>query len=196
MIEEIGEVKKKPAPSPLYWRLLPSDLGDMGIIWAKRDGPSIVRIILPGEGAGTFALIDEKYPDAWEDSHTKIEEMCEKMERYLAGEPVRLSLTLLDMDRCYDFQKKVLLKAAGIPRGRVISYGGLAQKISAPCASRAVGTALARNPFPVILPCHRVVKASGYPGQYGGGADTKKRLLEMEGVLFDNGGKIEGRFFW
>jgi methylated-DNA-[protein]-cysteine S-methyltransferase len=189
-------VKKKPGPSPLYWRLLPTTLGDLGVIWVKRDGPSILRIMLPREDTGTFALIDEKYPEAFEDSHKKIEELCEKIERSLAGEPVRFSLTLLDMDRCYDFQKKVLLKAAEIPRGRVISYGGLAEKISAPCASRAVGTALARNPFPVILPCHRVVKASGYPGQYGGGADTKKRLLAMEGVLFDDGGKIVDRFFW
>jgi methylated-DNA-[protein]-cysteine S-methyltransferase len=196
MVVERGVVKKKPRLSPLYWRLFPSALGDMGIIWEGRGSPSILRIVLPREDAGTFTLIDEKYPEASEDSHKKIEEMCEKMERYLAGEPVRLPLTLLDMDRCHDFQKKVLLKAAEIPRGRVISYGGLADKISAPCASRAVGTALARNPFPIILPCHRVVKASGYSGQYGGGADTKKRLLEMEGVLFDDGGKIDRQFFW
>jgi len=189
-------VKKKPGPARLYWRLVPSALGDLGIIWTGKDSPSILRIILPREEAETFALIDEKYPEASEDSHNKIEELCETMGRYLAGEPIRFSLTLLDMDRCHDFQKKVLSKAAGIPRGRVISYGGLAEKISAPCAARAVGTALARNPFPLILPCHRVVKASGYPGQYGGGADTKKRLLEMEGVRFDDGGKIEGRFFW
>lgn len=189
-------MKKKPEPAPIYYRLFPSALGDMGIIWARREGPSIINIILPGGDAGTFTLIDEKYPGAAEGSHKKIDEMCEKMERYLAGEPVKFSLVFLEMDLCYDFQKKVLLKAAEIPRGRVISYGGLAEKISAPCASRAVGTALARNPFPIILPCHRVVKASGYPGQYGGGADTKKRLLEMEGVLFDDGGKIERRFFW
>lgn len=190
------EVKKKPAPEPLYWRLLPSALGDMGIIWVKRDGPSIVRIMLPQEGAGTVDLINEKYPEASEESHKKIEELCERMGSYLAGEPLRLSLSLLNMDRCYDFQKKVLLKAVEIPRGRVSSYGGLAEKIAAPCASRAAGTALARNPFPLVLPCHRVVKASGYSGQYGGGADTKKRLLEMEGVRFDDGGKIEARFFW
>jgi methylated-DNA-[protein]-cysteine S-methyltransferase len=191
-----GEVKKKPGSFPLYYRVLPSALGDMGIIWIKRDGPSIIHIILPEGGAEAIARIDENYPEASEDSHEKIDEMCEKIVRYLAGEPVRFSMTFLDIDRCYDFQKKVLLKSAEIPRGRIISYGGLAEKIFAPCASRAVGTALARNPFPIILPCHRVVKASGYPGQYGGGADTKKRLLEMEGVLFDDGGKIEGRFFW
>jgi methylated-DNA-[protein]-cysteine S-methyltransferase len=189
-------VKKKPGSFPLYYRVLPSALGDMGIIWAMKGSPSIVRIILPREEAETLARIDENYPEASEDSHKKIEKMCETMVRYLTGEPARLPLTLLDIDRCYDFQKKVLLKSAKIPRGRVISYGGLALKISAPCASRAVGTALARNPFPIILPCHRVVKASGYPGRYGGGADTKKRLLEMEGVLFNDGGKIEGRYFW
>ncbi|MEA3470433.1 MAG: MGMT family protein [Thermodesulfobacteriota bacterium] len=189
-------MKKKTEPPPICYRLLPSTLGDIGIIWVMRKVPLIINIILPGGDAGTFPLIDEKYPEASEGYHKKIDEMCEKMWRYLAGEPVRFSLALLEMDRCYDFQKKVLLKAAEIPRGRVISYGGLAEKISAPCASRAVGTALARNPFPVILPCHRVVKASGYPGQYGGGADTKKRLLKMEGVLFDAWGKIERRFFW
>ncbi|MBN2179693.1 MAG: methylated-DNA--[protein]-cysteine S-methyltransferase [Deltaproteobacteria bacterium] len=189
-------MKKKPESFPLYYRVFPSVLGDIGVIWVKKDGPSIIHIILPKREVGTLTLIDERYPEASEDSDKKIDEMCEKMVRYLVGEPVRFSLTFLDIDRCYDLQKKVLLKAAEIPRGRVISYGGLAEKISAPCASRAVGTALARNPFPLILPCHRVVKASGYPGQYGGGADTKKRLLAMEGVLFNDGGKIEDRFFW
>ena len=189
-------MENKSAAAPLYWRLLPSAVGDMGIIWEGKESPSIVRIVLPRKGAETFALIDEEYSEASEDSHVKIDELCERMVRYLVGEPVSLPFTLLNIDRCHDFQKKVLLKAAEIPRGKVISYGGLAEKIAAPCASRAVGMALARNPFPIILPCHRVVKSTGYAGQFGGGADTKKRLLEMEGVRFDSRGKIEGRFFW
>ncbi len=189
-------MKKKPESFPLYYRVIPSALGDIGIIWVKRNKPFIIHIILPEKEVGTLALIDERYPDASEDSHIKIDEMCDTMVRYLDGEPVRFSLPLLDMDRCYDFQKRVLLKTAEIPRGRVITYGGLAEKIDAPCASRAVGTALARNPFPLILSCHRVVKASGYPGQFGGGAEMKKGLLEMEGVLFDSRSRIERRFFW
>jgi methylated-DNA-[protein]-cysteine S-methyltransferase len=94
------------------------------------------------------------------------------------------------MTLCYDFQKKVLLETRQIPRGKVISYGHLADRILAPGAARAVGSALARNPFPLIIPCHRVVKSTGYLGNFSGGSEMKKFLLQMEGVQSNTRGKI------
>lgn len=80
------------------------------------------------------------------------------------------------------FQSRVLKGCARIPRGRAVSYGDLARMIGAPNAQRAVGTALARNPVPLLVPCHRVVRSDGKLGNYGmGGEAAKRALLEREG---------------
>ena len=100
------------------------------------------------------------------------------------------NLQFMDMTQCYDFQKKVLLETRQIPRGKVISYGRLADKIFAHGAARAVGSALAKNPFPLIIPCHRVIKSTGYLGNFSGGSEMKKFLLQMEGVPLNTRGKI------
>lgn len=189
-------MQKNSESRPRSYRVIPSSLGDMGVVWVRRKVPSVIDILLPGRDEKTVAVIADKYPDATEGFHEKIDELSEKLARYLEGEAVRFSLELLNLDLCYDFQKRVLLKVAEIPPGRVISYGGLAEKISAPSAARAVGTALARNLFPVILPCHRVVRSNGHIGQFGGGPGMKKRLLELEGIGFDDGYMIDRRFFW
>ena len=72
---------------------------------------------------------------------------------------------------------------ARIPYGRTLSYGDVAEKAGNPRAFRAAGTACGANPVPLIVPCHRVVQAGGRPGNYGGGPEMKRGLLEMEGVL-------------
>jgi O-6-methylguanine DNA methyltransferase len=69
-------------------------------------------------------------------------------------------------------------------------------RLSAPRAARAVGTALARNPFPLIIPCHRVVRSDGMLGGFGGGLKMKKALLEMEGVAFDRSGRVQKAHLW
>ena len=105
------------------------------------------------------------------------------------------NLQFIDMTQCYDFQKKVLLETREIPRGKVSCYGHLADRILAPGAARAVGSALARNPFPLIIPCHRVVKSTGYLGNFGGGSEMKRFLLQMEGVQSNTRGKIGPEYF-
>jgi methylated-DNA-[protein]-cysteine S-methyltransferase len=83
-----------------------------------------------------------------------------------------------------------------IPRGYVSSYSALAAHIGKPKAARAAGTALARNPFPIIIPCHRTVRTDGSLGGFGGGLPMKRALLEMEGVAFDGLGHVKKEFFW
>lgn len=89
----------------------------------------------------------------------------------------------VDLSHLRPFQRRVLEKAAEIPRGELRPYSWIAREIGAPGATRAVGTALGRNPIPFIIPCHRVVRADGSLGEYsGGGPEMKVRVLRSEGV--------------
>lgn len=91
---------------------------------------------------------------------------------------------LLKSSGLTEFQKSVLIEVSRIPRGHTITYERLAKRIDHPKASRAVGTALKRNPFPIIIPCHRVVRSDGSVGQYSfGGTKAKKALLIKEGAM-------------
>lgn len=104
-----------------------------------------------------------------------------RLDRSIAeGRPGSLPL---DLRSVTPFQAQVLLKTAEIPRGEVRPYGWVAGEIGKPSATRAVGSALARNPVPVVIPCHRVVRSDGVLGRYSMGEDTnKRRLLEAEGL--------------
>ncbi len=96
------------------------------------------------------------------------------------GKPGRLPL---DLSGLTEFQAAVLRKAAEIPGGQVRSYGWVAREIGRPGAVRAVGSALARNPVPVVIPCHRVVRSDGHLGKYSlGDSGNKRVLLESEGL--------------
>jgi methylated-DNA-[protein]-cysteine S-methyltransferase len=108
---------------------------------------------------------------------------------FLSGENIKFKLGLLDFERCSDFQKKVLLTEYGIPRGYISTYGRIAGFIGKPLSARAVGRALATNPFPILIPCHRAVRSDGSLGGYQGGKEMKQRLLEMEGIRM-HGSKI------
>ena len=82
-----------------------------------------------------------------------------------------------------DFRRRVLDACAAIPRGEVRTYGELAAECGSPRAARAVGSAMATNPVPLVVPCHRVVRGDGAVGQYSaGGPEQKIRMLEAEGV--------------
>ena len=173
------------------YRLIASAFGDVGVVWVYEGGvPLIVRVVLPQNGMSTTGIIRKDFPDVEECLHKDPGKTCEYIDSFLDGTCVSFSMKFVGIDRCSDFQKRVLLETTRIPRGRMISYGNLAKIISAPGAARAVGSALAGNPLPLIIPCHRVVKSDGYIGQFGGGTEVKKALLRMEGVEIDNRGKV------
>ena len=102
---------------------------------------------------------------------------------YLRGEPGDLSSVLLDMDLVPPFHRRVYYAARSIPRGATMTYGGLAARAGTAGSARAVGQALAKNPYAIIVPCHRVVAAGGGIGGFSanGGISTKLRLLAIEG---------------
>jgi methylated-DNA-[protein]-cysteine S-methyltransferase len=88
-----------------------------------------------------------------------------------------------DLRNVTEFERQVLLKAREIPRGEVRTYGWIAAQIGHPKAVRAVGSALRKNPVPVLIPCHRVVRSDGHIGQYAlGGPVNKRAILAAEGV--------------
>lgn len=101
---------------------------------------------------------------------------------YFSGTRKKFDLPL-DLDQLLGFQKEVLKSVSQIPYGKVLTYGQIAAQLLKPSASRAVGTALAHNPLPILIPCHRVVAADGHLAGYLGkkGVAAKKWLLEMEG---------------
>ena len=95
--------------------------------------------------------------------------------------PLNLKKRILSLDAT-DFQKKVWIAAASIPRGETRSYGWIARAVGRPLACRAVGNALNRNPLAPSVPCHRVIAASGKIGGFALGPETKRRLLKAEGI--------------
>jgi O-6-methylguanine DNA methyltransferase len=87
----------------------------------------------------------------------------------------------LDMSACTDFQKQIYAQVQAIPRGETMTYGQVAERAGKPGAARAVGRAMATNPFAILVPCHRVV-AKGGLGGYLWGTEMKEKLLRLEGV--------------
>lgn len=159
--------------------------GDFGLIWEEVSGaPRIIRLFLPGQAADQPARIQAAYPEAREGSHPLLEELAGGLGRFLEGQDVSFAEAPLALERCPAFQARVLEAERAIPRGWVSTYGRLASRIGHPGAARAVGGALAGNPFPLLIPCHRAVRSTGELGGFQGGLELKRALLEMEGVLF------------
>jgi methylated-DNA-[protein]-cysteine S-methyltransferase len=105
--------------------------------------------------------------------------LANRLRRYGRGEPVSFPDTL-DFEGVSPFRRAVWEATRHILPGQTCSYGELAAQVGRPGAARAVGQAMARNPWPIIVPCHRVVASDGGLGGYGGGLDMKKRLLALE----------------
>lgn len=111
--------------------------------------------------------------------------IIQKLRSYCSGTKVSLGRVPMDWSSLTPFEQKVLRAAARIPYGSVDTYGGLARKIGLPRSARAVGNALGRNPFPLFIPCHRIIKGDGSIGGFSGiaGVPLKKRLLRLEGIV-------------
>ncbi len=177
-----------------YW-CFKTAIGRIGIVYAcSKNRVRIVRLTLPSEDLHSW--IKKIGPGMSEHNCPKIIRVQKKITSCLRGTVVRLPLDLVDWSRIGNFQKRVLLMEYRIPRGMVSTYGLLAKKLGRPGAARAVGNALARNPFPLLIPCHRAVRSDGSLGGYRGGVRLKKKLLKMEGVEFDRAGRVVNKSFW
>jgi len=105
-----------------------------------------------------------------------------ELEGYFAGTVRKFDLPL-DWSLVHGFAMGVLKATARVPFGHVATYGEMAASAGSPRAARAAGNALHINPIPIVVPCHRIVPASGGIGGYGGGEDRKRFLLDLEGAL-------------
>ncbi|MET7456395.1 methylated-DNA--[protein]-cysteine S-methyltransferase [Streptomyces sp. NPDC005574] len=110
-------------------------------------------------------------------------EAADQLQAYFAGRRRDFELPL-DWSLISGFNRQVLRElASGVSYGTVVGYGDLAGRVGQPGAAQAVGTAMGSNPLPVVVPCHRVVERDGGIGGFGGGLETKRKLLALEGVL-------------
>jgi methylated-DNA-[protein]-cysteine S-methyltransferase len=109
----------------------------------------------------------------------RLDTVRQQLDAYFVGKRDRFELSL-DRSLMSDFGRRVLGRTEQIPYGEVSTYGDVAIEIGAPRAARAVGNALGANPIPIVIPCHRVLRAGLLLGGYGGGTDRKAWLLKRE----------------
>jgi len=109
----------------------------------------------------------------------RLDDVARELDEYFAGRRTAFDVPL-DLQLLRGFRRDVVLHLPDIAYGRTASYATVATLAGSPRAVRAVGTACALNPLPLVLPCHRVVRSDGSPGQYAGGADAKLTLLDLE----------------
>jgi methylated-DNA-[protein]-cysteine S-methyltransferase len=110
------------------------------------------------------------------------DEVRRQLDEYFEGQRVRFEVKL-DRRLIRGIARDVLATTAKVPFGRTTTYGAVAQRIGRPRASRAVGNALGSNPIPIVIPCHRVLRAGGDVGGYAGGPERKRSLLRLEGAI-------------
>ena len=185
------QARKSPTLKNLFSTSLSSSFGTLYLLWQETEGgPKVLRVLLPNEKNRLEQLARRVITTANFPSCPPIARLGEQIQRFLKGEALTLDLNLLALETCPDFQRRVLLAEHGIPRGWVSTYGRIARNLGHPKSARAVGRALALNPFPIIIPCHRAVRADGELGGFRGGLKMKRALLELEGVEFSPTGKV------
>ena len=171
--------------------------GPLVIVWSVLDKePKVARVLLSNPAVSAEQQGFTLFPGSPLSSCSEIDALGDQIEAFLGGEDVRFSLEIVCMDLCSPFQQRVLHAEYGIPRGAVSTYQRIARYLDKPKAARAVGNALARNPFPILIPCHRAIRSNRSLGGYQGGRKMKRRLLEMEGMAFDDKGYVKTELFF
>jgi len=163
--------------------LFETAIGQCGIAWSGR---GVAGVQLPEtREVETRARVLRRFPGAREaPPPPDVRRALDGIVALLRGEASELDTVVLDMDGVPPFHRRVYDVARSIPPGATLSYGDVAARLGAPGSARAVGQALGQNPFPIIVPCHRVLAAGGKIGGFSanGGIRTKLRLLSIEGA--------------
>lgn len=161
----------------------------VGAVVASDAGLLEVFLPTPGSIEEMKSQIMRLYPNV-SGENTLTRNAAELLRQYFSGRHVDFDLPL-DLEDSTEFRRAVYAAVFHIPYGSVRTYAEVAAEIGKPKASRGIGTAMAGNSLPVIIPCHRVIGADGKMTGYSapGGTALKADLLRMEGVCFDDGGK-------
>jgi O-6-methylguanine DNA methyltransferase len=161
--------------------LFDTSIGRCGIAWSER---GIIGVQLSeSQEVETRIRLLRRHPDAIEASPPpEVQRVLDSIVAHLAGEAADLSVAVLDLDRVPPFHRRVYEAARAVLPGTTLSYGEIARQMGAAASPRAVGQALARNPFAVVVPCHRILSADGRIGGFSanGGIATKLRMLAIE----------------
>jgi methylated-DNA-[protein]-cysteine S-methyltransferase len=159
---------------PHHHLILDSPVGELTLI-ASATG---LRAVLWPHDDTSRVKVPHSEPS---DDHQILNQAAEELDRYFNGGHRQFAIAL-DL-RGTEFQQAVWLSLANIPYGQTVSYAEQAKRLGRPRAVRAVGSANARNPISIVLPCHRVVGSDGSLTGFAGGLDTKRQLLQLEGAL-------------
>ncbi|MEU9899231.1 methylated-DNA--[protein]-cysteine S-methyltransferase [Streptomyces phaeochromogenes] len=169
----------------VVWAVVDSDIGplllaatDEGLVSVGFHATDTVRDKALDRLASRFGTEPVEAPES-----PLLAEAIRQVAAYFAGERKDFELPL-DWSLLSGFNRQVLRElASGVRYGSVVGYGDLARRVGQPGAAQAVGMAMGANPLPVVVPCHRVVESDGGIGGFGGGLETKRKLLALEGVL-------------
>lgn len=144
----------------------------------------VVRVALPNEDAERVIseLAEDVSPRVLE-YPARLDQARRELDQYFEGRREAFELRLDWRLSHPGFYRRVLRATSRVPFGEVITYGDAAKRAGNPRAFRAAGTALGSNPIPIVVPCHRVIRAGGEIGNYGGGPEMKRFLLELEGAV-------------
>jgi methylated-DNA-[protein]-cysteine S-methyltransferase len=182
-------------PNPCY-DAVSTPFGPIAIVWWNgAAGPRVRQILLCGEKAAEPSVL-QAFPGARLQSAAEIAGLGDRIRQFLNGRELAFDLERMALEACGGFQRRILEAEHAIPRGWISTYGRLAGQAGAEGGGRAAGRALATNPFPIVIPCHRTVRSDGNLGGYQGGKGMKRALLEMEGVEFDGTGRVVMNRVW
>ncbi len=167
------------AAQNFYFALLDSPLGELGLV-ATENGLCEIRTRINNRKA-FLSYLKKSYPAMPQENSEKLKSVACQLAEYFSGK--RQSFTCkLDLAQGTGFQQRVWKTLQSIPHGETKSYAWVAESIGKPRAVRAVGGANGKNPIPIIVPCHRVIRKDGSIGGYTGGLDKKRFLLGLEGA--------------
>lgn len=141
---------------------------------------AVIKILLPSQDKESLVNAVKAFDRQDTGFHDNAFRVKESIIDYFKGKPIHPPWGWLEMVGLTKLQQSVLESTADIPYGGLRSYRDIAVAVGRPRAYRFVGSTLANNPFPIVIPCHRVIRSDGSFGRFGGGSELKRKLIEME----------------